>query len=353
MNPAENIETYLEYINDPFAKGWIQRGRADRDGVNVSFVYMDLCDGNPYDAMLLSQILFWFEINEAKLKPRAQYVRGNHLWVVKSFDEWAESLHFKSSNTIRNAMNRLRDKNLIVLERHKSPFHKSQVVAHVRPNWKVFGEAINTPGSTLKVEPEPPGEVEPEPTAKVDSEETLKVEPSSDTTTDTTPEITTEKKDTAPADAGGDLSKEEEPGITHRQKTDLIKAWWDALPELNRPIRPKPPAVYKAKPFLEDAEEAIRRGMTPEKMTYYVKGVTYQGQYWHNKVLRFGKACENAPGWCVGNYRPPTQTITQDEKFEMPTLDDLPPAAREAMEKFLAQNERLVHGPWLVEGAQA
>lgn len=107
----------------------------------------------------------------------------------------------------------------------------------------------------------------------------------------------------------------------HRQKTDLIKAWWDALPEINRPLRPTPPKVYQAKAFLEDAEIGIRRGITPEKLTAYVKAVTYQGQYWHTRVLRFSTAIENAPGWCATNYRPLVQLQPAPEIVSEDELD--------------------------------
>jgi len=159
---------------------------------------------------------------------------------------------------------------------------------------------------------------------------------------------TQKEKDSAPTAAGDstqipkseDTAPIKEPvpttpddnTITHRQKTDLIKAWWEALPESNRPIRPKPPAVYQIKAYIEDAEEAIRRGITPDKMVYYVKGVTYQGQYWHTRVLRFTKACEDASGWLAKHYRPPSTT---DDTYEEVRLEDLPTPAREAIESLI------------------
>lgn len=155
------------------------------------------------------------------------------------------------------------------------------------------------------------------------------------------PSVKDEPSENQPSEKDSSTSEQElssngkEPEISHRQKTDLIKAWWDALPEINRPLRPKPPNVYKIPAFLEDAEAAIKRGLTPEKMAYYVKGVTYQGQYWHTKVLRFSKACENAPGWCIGNYRPRQPDAHVDEPDENVVLTDLPPRAQEAIQGLI------------------
>lgn len=190
-----NTLEYLNYVQDPTAQGWLQRGAAEKQGVLVSFAYMDIVDGNPYDAMMLAQILYWHDIDEKTRRPRITHWRDGHLWIVKTFGEWREELHFKSERTIKECAGRLFNQQIIVKERHKSPFHNEQVVSFIRMNWPVFGERVKTVlGETLNVHPEETLNVYPGGTLDVHSGKTSDVRPIyTETTTETTAKTTTEK----------------------------------------------------------------------------------------------------------------------------------------------------------------
>lgn len=140
------------------------------------------------------------------------------------------------------------------------------------------------------------------------------------------------EKDSAPEGAQGS-------GFTNRQKTDLVKAWWEALPEINRPgVDPK--KMYAFKGYLSAAERALDKGITPEKLAYFIKGVTYQGQFYHDKTMSFGAACSNAPAWLASHYRPPTKRLTPEELDEAiynttPELEEMPQWFQDGIKKMV------------------
>lgn len=135
---------YLDYIDNDWAKGWLQRGKAERHGVFVSREFMQAAKGNAYDAILLSQILYWADIDMTTRCPRLRYQYKEDWWIVKTYDEWAEEVCFNSGRTISQCLNRLAKHGLIYKETHKSPFHQTgQVASYVRPNWKGIEAALN------------------------------------------------------------------------------------------------------------------------------------------------------------------------------------------------------------------
>jgi hypothetical protein len=242
-----------------------------------------------------------------------------------------------SKNTVKKKRSSLVEKGYLKVEEpepEKSKEGEATIITVIDrwpENVSRYAKSDPPPGSNLTHPAEIRVKSDPPPGSKVrHSEERSLEEPLSEeqnkkeslpehaVKTDSTPLADLNGSDSSPT---GDSDSESNQGqksspeteITHRQITDLIKAWWDALPELNRPLRAKPPRIYQIKAYLEDAKESIKRGMTPAKMTYYVKAITYQGQFWHNKVLHFSKAAEAAPGWCISNYRPPTEYATIDD----------------------------------------
>lgn len=105
----------------------------------------------------------------------------------------------------------------------------------------------------------------------------------------------TKDKDLSPSGDNGNSTD-------RQRKTDLIKAWWDALPEMNRPVIKG--NMYTFTGYLSAAGNALTKHLTPERMTAYVKSKTGEGGYWQDKILKFGKACEEAPAWAMVHYRP-------------------------------------------------
>ena len=156
--------------------------------------------------------------------------------------------------------------------------------------------------------------------------------------TDTPPRIQTDTKEEQsleePSSEEQSIEKPEPAGesdnnITHRQKTDLIKAWWDALPELNRPDV-DPSKMYSFPGYIKKAEAALAKGMTPAKFSYYIREVTGPRGFYHDKPLAFAAACEKAPPWCAVHYRPPQNKPAQ----EIVTEDDLDPRVLSALEQL-------------------
>jgi hypothetical protein len=184
-----NFSEYLNYVDNDWARGWLQRGNSERVGVFVPRVIMEAVNRNPYDAMLLSQILYWSDIDPQTRKSRLRCKHGKHYWIVKTYAEWQEEVCLKSDRTVRGCFQRLEDNGFIFKEVHKSTFHNGQTACFVRLNWKKIEQVLGSgmtftavPGMTLEDTPETP----------------LDVNPISETTTETT-----EKTLTAPVGTVG------------------------------------------------------------------------------------------------------------------------------------------------------
>lgn len=145
-----NIKEYLDYIGDDWAKGWLLRGDANRNGVFVPFIFIDLCEGNLYEAVILAQAMYWADVDTSKGAPRLSHRHGDHFWIVKTYEEWAKELHLNSWTTVRDAIKRLSDKGFLIKETHKSIFHGGGTALFLRPNWKVFGEEIRELANTSR-----------------------------------------------------------------------------------------------------------------------------------------------------------------------------------------------------------
>lgn len=174
--------SYLKHVGDDRASGYLLRNLQDRTGVHVSLAAMQAANGNAYHAMVLSQILYWFDINPKTREPRVSHERDGRLWVVKTQAEWSNELGFNSERTVAAALSALEDAGLIVKSRHKSPYHNGQVVTFISLEWSAWMNFCDEfyPGSTQ--------DVEPGSTQDVDSGSTQDVEPSyTENTTESTP----------------------------------------------------------------------------------------------------------------------------------------------------------------------
>jgi|GEM_PF-3993506 len=155
-----NIAEYLDYVGDDWSKGWLLRGDAEHNGIFLPHAYMWICNGNAYEAQLLAQIMYWSDINVGEGTLRLSHMRDGHLWIVKTYEDWAEEMYFNSWTTVRDAMKRLSDKGIVIKETHKSMFHDGNTALFIRLNWEVFGQKIrewgNKPRNTSPVLPEIP-----------------------------------------------------------------------------------------------------------------------------------------------------------------------------------------------------
>lgn len=138
-----------EYVNNDKAQGWLLARKSQK--VSVRLDTMTVCDGNAYDAMLLSQILFWHDLGEDD-KPRIRHVYNGNLWLLFNAEEWRSQVRFNSVKTVRGCLDRLAQKGIIIKEQHRSTLsrHNGQVISFIRMNWDTFFDLLeraSNPGS--------------------------------------------------------------------------------------------------------------------------------------------------------------------------------------------------------------
>lgn len=164
-------EEYLSYIAEQSltASQWFGENKFNEKGVFVSRVWMHILDGNAYHAIVFSQIMYWFGLDNKKSKTRLTHEHQNHLWFVTTYEELAEQTGIKSHKTIRNAINKLQAQGLILKEQHYSPFHRNEnggpkSVSFIRPDWEGIvsayeeWEQIQMTASPLEGDTETPDE---------------------------------------------------------------------------------------------------------------------------------------------------------------------------------------------------
>jgi len=101
-------------------------------GVFVPFAFIGICESSA-DAIVLSTILQWTNINTDDPLPQGVCWYGNHLWVSKTHEEWAETIPVVVS-TLGMIFRRLKKQGYIFSEAHRSKLHNDRVVNFVRLN---------------------------------------------------------------------------------------------------------------------------------------------------------------------------------------------------------------------------
>lgn len=121
-----------------FFQGWLQNSAAQRDSIDLKRVYIDMCGGNFYDAVMFSQIMFWHEPKkngETKLK----IYRDGHYWLAKRLEDWYEECRI-NANTARGCIDRLTALGLVI----KQTFHfEGRPVMHLRVDPERFEALVN------------------------------------------------------------------------------------------------------------------------------------------------------------------------------------------------------------------
>lgn len=116
-----------------FFEGWIQSDAAKRDSIDLKRVYIDMCEGNLYDAVIFSQIMYWHEPKPNK-KSRLTIERGGFLWLAKGYGDWWEECRV-NERTARQCIQRLEKLELII----KEVFHfNKRPTIHIRVNEEGF-----------------------------------------------------------------------------------------------------------------------------------------------------------------------------------------------------------------------
>lgn len=138
--------TSLDYIQNDYARGYVHSRSHSRKGVFVSLEFIDLCDGNMYDAILFSQIMYWHEPDKSgSTKMRRE--RAGHLWIAKNHNDWYDECRIKAQ-TARKCLDRLKQRGLIIYELHGEKGNKTPFI---RINWDVFTAKMKGLDSAKKV----------------------------------------------------------------------------------------------------------------------------------------------------------------------------------------------------------
>jgi len=143
--------TALDYISNEYARGYVHSRSHSREGVFVSLEFIDLCNGNMYDAILFSQIMYWHEPSNKTGDTRMRRERDGHLWVAKNHSDWYAECRIKAQ-TVRKCLDRLKQSGLIIYELHGEKGNKTPFI---RINWDVFAAKMKAMETDKKVIPIP------------------------------------------------------------------------------------------------------------------------------------------------------------------------------------------------------
>lgn len=168
-----------------YFNGFSAATKAANDTISVSRTYIDMCDGNLYDGLVLSQIVYWHSVDK-KGTPRLRVERDGHLWLCKSYTEWWDECRVNQA-TARRSIDRLVKKGLLIKQVWK---WNGAPTVHIRINEEEFEKqfsmcAQRTNGSERKAQ--------------------MKVSAKRRSLTETTTE-TTSKTKTPASDDGGEVS---------------------------------------------------------------------------------------------------------------------------------------------------
>lgn len=119
-------------------KGWLASEAANQDKIEVKRIYIDLNEGNLYDGVIFSQIMYWHGISRETGKPRMSIERDGKLWLVKGYGDWWEECRIIEP-TARAAINRIAKRGLIVKKLWK--FNGAPTL-HIRMDWESLEEQL-------------------------------------------------------------------------------------------------------------------------------------------------------------------------------------------------------------------
>lgn len=119
-------------------KGWLASEAATHDKIEVKRIYIDLNEGNLYDGVIFSQIMYWHGTNRENGKPRMTIERDGELWLAKGYGDWLAECRIVEA-TARKCINRIEKRGLIVKKLWK--FNNAPTV-HIRIDWDQLEEQL-------------------------------------------------------------------------------------------------------------------------------------------------------------------------------------------------------------------
>jgi len=122
----------------PFIEGWLASESADFDKISVKRSYIDINDGNFYDGLMFSQIMYWHGRNLETGKIRLSVQKEGFYWLAKAYGDWWDECRI-CERTAKNCTPRLRSRGLIITKVFK---FQGKRTLHIRIDWDVFEAAI-------------------------------------------------------------------------------------------------------------------------------------------------------------------------------------------------------------------
>lgn len=119
-------------------KGWLASETATHDKIEVKRIYIDLNEGNLYDGVIFSQIMYWHGINRENGKTRLSIERDGKLWLAKGYGDWFAECRINEA-TARVCINRIAKRGLIVKNLWK---FKGAPTIHIRVDWDQLEEQL-------------------------------------------------------------------------------------------------------------------------------------------------------------------------------------------------------------------
>jgi hypothetical protein len=98
-----------------FFDGWVASESQDHDAIKVKRLYVDINDGNWFDAAMFSQIMYWHGNNKETGKRRLQIFRDGQYWLAKRYEDWWTECRVNDA-TARKSIDRMCKRGLLVKE---------------------------------------------------------------------------------------------------------------------------------------------------------------------------------------------------------------------------------------------
>lgn len=122
------------YIPTEFGRTWVASRHEARRGTHVPIAYVDINDGNDYDAKVFAQIMYWHEPNMETGESRLRRKDDGLYWLTKNHADWFAETRIRKA-TVRKCLSRLQNRDLIV---YQLGGDKGNPTPEIRVNWEEF-----------------------------------------------------------------------------------------------------------------------------------------------------------------------------------------------------------------------
>lgn len=119
-------------------KGWFASESTEHDKIEVKRIYIDLNEGNLYDGVIFSQIMYWHGSSRENGKPRMTIEREGNLWLAKGYGDWFVECRIGEA-TARQCISRIEKRGLIIKKLWK--FNNTPTI-HIRIDWDSLEEQL-------------------------------------------------------------------------------------------------------------------------------------------------------------------------------------------------------------------